>query len=1859
MNNRFFKGEDHQHFGLRKLSVGVASVLLGTTFMIYGGRTVQADTNANTDGSAQKDVTETAKTNDADATVEANKDSQVVTVNKQVQTLDVADNAAAEQVTDKAASNKATNVTVDNNKAEEVAKDVQTKDSQAQTAKKEITLQVAEDKKVLKKDDAIDTKALADNKAIQANEEPGQDIPSNLPVVDDATKEEYLKLIGLTQPDALTPEQLAAMGISRDTYLKDNVKYKATATAVVQTADGYLNLGNVPTYHNPDGSLNLKYYQFINQYIDDNFEQIFDAGYDIEGVIYKPSYAPYIEGKTIYINKGDSLTDDDARRGLPDEYENAYKGISWDSNIETQVDVNKVGEYDGAVDITYENGVGISTGVKVVVVDLTGKDEITHIGADIPAADKSVDGAPAGSQIVWTTEPSTEKAGKSVGTVTVTYPDGNKGTAKSTLNVLAPDVKDKVEVWQGDPVPDPDKMVTNEGDIASHLPGTTYTWGTPVDTTILGNHDTTIITHWPDGKTTSSSTVIVVNKHTASTDKGTKKTITRDIYTQLEGQEPKKVDTQTVTLTRSATEDLFTHEITYGEWSTANMAAYTAPSIENYTVENPDAAPAVEVTGSTDNMSITFKYKANHQEIVDGDGTHMDVSRDIYTQLEGQQPTKVDTETITLHRTGDKNLATGEIKWNAWQSAEMPAYAAPEIKNYTVTNPDAGAAVKVDGSTAKLADVVFDYKANHETITNGDGTEMTVSRDIYTKLEGQDAKKIDTQNVTLHRTGDKNLATGEITWGEWGTGKMDAYTAPEIKNYTVENPDAAPAVDITSSTKNMSVTFNYKANHETITTGDGTEKTVSRDIYTQIEGENAKKVDTETVTLHRTGDKNLATGEIKWNAWEPTTMPKFDAPSIAGYDVTNPDAAPAVTVDGSRNSLDDVVFNYAAQDRKQVVNYVDVNDQSNIVASTTVEGKTNTTVNFTPEAPKNWVIVPGQDLPLTISFGTADKAPITILVEHGHKQIKDADSKTISRLVQYIDPNTSKTVKITDQKVTLTRSADEDLVTGEKIYGAWSTATFDQVVAPSFKGYTVTNPLDASAIFVNANTPNQTVTFKYMASEFNQPVNYVEQGTDYIVGSTNVAGSTNSTVVFDADTFLPGNYQLAPNQEQNITIKFGDTQPTQAVNVYVVAKTAPYYGDTTMTVKRNIYTQLDDGTKQIYNVQNVTLTRTAERNLVTGKVTYSAWTAKQIPAFTAPEIPNYEVTNPDAAPAVTVDGSTAQLADVVFNYKAKHETITDGVGTHRTVTRDIYTQLEGQNAEHYTTQSITLSRTGDKNLATGEIVWSAWNTDTMPKFDAPEFAGYTVTNPDAGAAAKIDANSNSLPDVTFNYKANTQDITNGDGTEMTVSRDIYTKLEGQDAKKVDTQNITLHRTGVKNLATGEIKWNAWQSAEMPAYAAPEIKNYTVQNPNAGAAVTANGSTAKLADVVFDYKANHETITTGDGTEKTVSRDIYTQIEGQDAKKVDTETVTLHRTGDKNLATGEIKWNAWQSAEMPAYTAPEIKGYFVTNPDAAPAVTVDGSKDSLDKVVFHYNASDQKVLVNYVDEETHKTITSTTVNGKTGETVQFNAESHVPAGWTIVKGQTIPTSFTFGSTPLKDQTILIHHNENDRYKVSIPDGENVTTHVGANENVPSLSASGVKLVWTEDGKQVSAPAGVNVAWETVPATDKITTETGTLKITFKDGTTTTVNVPVNVQGATAGDLQTVDQGQTVPAAKTTVNTTTVDHFGITNIDWSKTPSTATPGAAIPGVARVHYSDGTYQDVNVVINVRGVEDGRDHKDQKNLYRSTYVKQVSTNEFGQEVTKWVNSVHYRIRYTDYKYPEGNPNRVTYSKWFHYIEE
>ena len=92
----------------------------------------------------------------------------------------------------------------------------------------------------------------------------------------------------------------------------------------------------------------------------------------------------------------------------------------------------------------------------------------------------------------------------------------------------------------------------------------------------------------------------------------TSKTITRIV--NLEEPETGKIVTitdQRAKLTRSATLDLVTGEVTYGAWDSASFDAVPAPNIKGYTVKKPFQAPKMKVTGNTKNSVVTFRYSAN------------------------------------------------------------------------------------------------------------------------------------------------------------------------------------------------------------------------------------------------------------------------------------------------------------------------------------------------------------------------------------------------------------------------------------------------------------------------------------------------------------------------------------------------------------------------------------------------------------------------------------------------------------------------------------------------------------------------------------------------------------------------------------------------------------------------------------------------------------------------------------------------------------------------------------------------------------------------------------------------------------------------------------------------------------------------------------------------------------------------------------------------------------------------------------------------------------------------------------------------------------------------------------------------
>ena len=1068
------------------------------------------------------------------------------------------------------------------------------------------------------------------------------------------------------------------------------------------------------------------------------------------------------------------------------------------------------------------------------------------------------------------------------------------------------------------------------------------------------------------------------------------KTVTRTInVTNPDGSV--KTTTQTATLTRTGIAGSASGT-KWGDWSTATWDQFNVPAINGY-IASQTTVPAANVTSDQDNTIVNVDYHARSITFYYWDITNNKLMTNVvpvryggkdFAELDKNQP-----ELLKLNQALDgysailKSMNTGELDqltlqalqqlhdknmWDWSGSGEHPAIlsymhsAGVSPDSIAKVYPDTSAVTPLLSYTTPNIDMYIPvYRVPSLTVNYVD---HTTNKSVASQLfkNGYPYDNLDLSGK-LNTPDSYELAAGE--------------SLPQ--NYTW--------------TTDPNQTLTIKVDHQTRPTSE--QKTVTRTInVTNPDG--SVKTTHQDVTLTHTGTRDLVTGDITWSDWSTGTWDQFNTPVIDGYTPTITQV-PMATVDGNTQNSS-INIRYTANDQSTNVVY---KDGDKTVKTTPLTGKTGETVDVNLDVPAGYKVVNTPDKSYT--FKANGNQDVVVQLGHQTQEITTGEDteKTVTRDI-YTQLEGQEPVKADTQTVTLHRTGTKDLVTGQITWNPWGTGNMTAYTAPKIDNYTAANPNAAEAVLINSGTQNMSVTFKYRANH--EPITTGE-GTE-------------------------------------------------------------------MTVARDIYTKLEGQEAKKVDTQVTTLHRTGNKNLATGKITWGAWGTDSMKAYTAPEIDNYTVENPDIAPTVSINSSTHNMS-VTFNYKANHEPITTGEGTEITVTRDIYTKLEGQEPVKADTQTITLRRTGDKNLATGEIKWNPWQAQTMPAYAAPSINNYTVANPDMGAATSADGSQDKLADVVFNYKANHEPITTGEGTEKTVTRDIYTQLEGQDAKKVDTQTIILHRTGDKNLATGQITWSPWTADNMPVYAAPKIDNYTVTNPDAAPAVAIDGSQDNLNKVVFSYTANHEPVTTGEGTEKTVTRDIYTIKEGQAPQKVDTQTVTLHRTGDKNLATGQITWNPWTADSMKTYTAPEIKGYTVTNPGAAPTAAVDGTTDNLGRVVFNYIANDQHVNVIYRDDTTGQNVNSVVVNGKTDTTVDFNAQDNVPANYEIKPGADVPTSFAFGTTQLNDQIIPLAHKTqqvNDSktvtrtINVTNPDGSTKTTK----QNV-TLARSGTKDLVTNETK----------------------------------------------------------------------------------------------------------------------------------------------------------------------------------------------
>ena len=160
-------------------------------------------------------------------------------------------------------------------------------------------------------------------------------------------------------------------------------------------------------------------------------------------------------------------------------------------------------------------------------------------------------------------------------------------------------------------------------------------------------------------------------------------------------------------------------------------------------------------------------------------------------------------KTVTLSRTGSKDAMTGEITWGAWSTGVFPDVESPELVGYTADQ------TVVAGSPAtNNREVTVTYYKNAPTTVTG--TKKVTETIHYKFADGTKAYPDKTQTVTLIRTGSKDAATGDITWGIWSTASFSAVLSPELAGYTADQTIVAE----TLATDDLDITVTYVKNKE-------------------------------------------------------------------------------------------------------------------------------------------------------------------------------------------------------------------------------------------------------------------------------------------------------------------------------------------------------------------------------------------------------------------------------------------------------------------------------------------------------------------------------------------------------------------------------------------------------------------------------------------------------------------------------------------------------------------------------------------------------------------------------------------------------------------------------------------------------------------------------------------------------------------------------------------------------------------------------------------------------------------------------------------------------------------------------------
>lgn len=249
------------------------------------------------------------------------------------------------------------------------------------------------------------------------------------------------------------------------------------------------------------------------------------------------------------------------------------------------------------------------------------------------------------------------------------------------------------------------------------------------------------------------------------------KTLTRTIKVTTPDGKTTTIS-QVAKLTRTAEVDEVTGEVVkYSDWTTGTWGAFTPKEVEGYT-PTPEVVAQQAVTADMGDQTVVVTYTADAQTIevryVDDDDHEKLVHTNTVTGKSGQ------TVTITPAAPAGYELV----------DATPITYQVTAQPNQVIT-----------------------VHVKHQTSTTSESKTLTRTIELHTPFDGV---KLIKQVAELTRLVTFDKATGQSTTGAWSTGQWDAYQVPTYAGYA-PTIDVVPAVNLTGADKDQTVVVNYQA----------------------------------------------------------------------------------------------------------------------------------------------------------------------------------------------------------------------------------------------------------------------------------------------------------------------------------------------------------------------------------------------------------------------------------------------------------------------------------------------------------------------------------------------------------------------------------------------------------------------------------------------------------------------------------------------------------------------------------------------------------------------------------------------------------------------------------------------------------------------------------------------------------------------------------------------------------------------------------------------------------------------------------------------------------------------------------------